>query len=50
MSLKDRIEDFIDNFDEIRFTIVLISLILGTADRHHDYAKEVMSKKRGVCL
>ena len=29
MSLRDRIEDFIDNFDEIRFTIVLISLILA---------------------
>ena len=31
MSLIDRIEDFIDNFDEIQFTVFLISLILGTA-------------------
>ncbi|MBQ8660521.1 MAG: hypothetical protein IJ473_02990 [Alphaproteobacteria bacterium] len=31
MSLRDRIEDFIDNVDEIQIAILLVSLIIGTA-------------------
>lgn len=30
MSLRDKIEDFIDNLDEIQFAILLVSLIIGT--------------------